>query len=153
MTEMKRFMPKQLTIGDAAVDGLLNGVLAGIVMAAFFAFAGLLTGDSPLSVLGRFDPSGRSQPLTGVLLHRAVAGVYGTLFRIIWRQIARRPHQNAVVFLIGLIYGTALLIFAEIVILPGTTSPLQATPLWDFALGHLVYGLTLGLLFRRARET
>ena len=40
--------------GDAAVDGLLAGLGAGIAMAAYLIVAGVLGGESPVLVLSRF---------------------------------------------------------------------------------------------------
>jgi hypothetical protein len=149
MTEIKHLMPKPLTMGDAAVDGLLNGMLAGVVMAALLAVAGILSGDSPLTVLGHFDPSGQGQPLTGGLMHLATAGVYGTLFGIKWRLIARRLRSSAAALLIGTAYGIALFLVAETVILPGSHSTLLEIPAWQLAAAHVVYGSTLGWLVSR----
>lgn len=152
MTDIKRVMPRPSTWEDAAVDGLINGVLAGAVMATFLAVAGLLGGESPISLFARFDPSSRLQPLAGALTHLAVAGVYGVLFGIAFRLIARRVRLVGAALLIGAAYGMLLLVIAETVILPGSHSPLLELPTWELAASHLVYGLTLGWLVNRTTE-
>jgi hypothetical protein len=149
MTQIKHLIPKPLPIGDAAVDGLINGVFAGGVMAVFLAVAGLLGGESPLFVLGRFDSSGQGQPLMGAVMHLAAAGVYGTLFGVLWRLIPTRVRAGAAAMSIGAAYGMGLFLIAETVILPGSRSPLLAVPIWQFAMAHLIYGSTLGWLLNR----
>jgi Family of unknown function (DUF6789) len=151
MTGIKHFAAKQITMGDAAVDGLLGGVLAGVAMALILVLLALAAGESPLVVFGRFDSSGQAQPLTGGLLHLATAGVYGTLFGMLWRLIDRRVSIGAGSLLIGTAYGVALFLVAETVILPGSHSMLLQVPIWQFATAHLVYGLTLGWLVHRIR--
>jgi hypothetical protein len=136
-------------MGDAAVDGLLSGVIAGVAMAVALALLALASGESPLVLLGRFDTSGQAQPLMGGLLHLATAGVYGTLFGMLWRLIARRVSIAAGSLFIGTAYGLALFLVAETVILPGSHSMLLQVPIWQFGIAHLVYGLTLGWFVNR----
>lgn len=80
------------TTSDAAVDGLLAGIGAAIIMALFLLAAGFLSGDSPAIVLGRFDPLEGGSPLTGLLTHLAVAAIYGLVFGLIFLALVRlRP--------------------------------------------------------------
>ena len=154
MTESNRLAHKDLTLGDAAVDGLLSGIAAGIVMAVYLIVVGLVTGEAPGMVLSRFDPGEKPSPLTGALMHLAVAGVYGMLFALGRRLIVRRwPFNTSLSWLAGLAYGLVLLILATTVILPGTGSPLREIPFPHFAVTHVLYGLTLGALMgRQARS-
>ena len=76
-------LTKSMTTGDAAVDGLLGGLGASIVMALVLMALGVTGGQAPLSTLAHFDP-GRSSALTGLLMHLAVGSVYGTLFSLGW---------------------------------------------------------------------
>ena len=140
-----RQLTKSMTMGDAAVDGLLGGLGASIVMALVLVVLGLTGGQAPLSTLIHFDPSG-SSALTGALMHLAAGGVYGALFGMGWHLAAR---SNLPGWLAGIIYGLALLALAEGVILPGAHSPLLAIPLWQFAIAHIVYGLTMGWSLNR----
>lgn len=148
MSQTKRAI-SSTSLGDAAVDGLLGGLGAGIVMLLFLLIAELSRGIGPAIVLARFDLGSTASPLTGALTHLAVAGVYGLGFGILWALTAidRLPAG-----LTGTIYGFALFVLAETVMLPGTHSALLAIPIWSFALAHVVYGATLGWLVQRTRR-
>lgn len=174
MTESTRLAHKSKTIGDAAVDGLFSGVLAGVLMAAYLVVVGLVVGEGPGTVLGRFAGGEVTTPLVGALSHLAVSAVYGALFGAGWHLIARRwpftstlrQVQNTtglsasdrlragslLTWMGGLAYGVVLLVLAEVVILPRTASPLQEIPLVHWAVAHGIYGLTLGVLIHRGRE-
>lgn len=150
MTESKRSLGKTTTVADAAVEGLLSGIAAGVLMAFSLIGLGLITGDAPASVLGRFDPGEQAAPLTGGLAHLAVSGVYGILFGLGWHFLQRRlPALPA--WLGGLVYGVVLFGLAEALLLPATGSPLGEIPAAQFGLAHVVYGLSLGLLTGRQR--
>lgn len=148
---------KNITTGDAAVEGLLNGIIAGVVMAAFVVLVGLMAGVSPLTVLGYFDMSSNvlragASPLLGFFTHIAVAGVYGVGFGILATGLTRalRTRMNNVTWVfLGVLYGALILVIAEWVILPRTSSALRELPLWAFATAHLLYGLALAWLIQR----
>ncbi len=145
MTDNKPLAAKKTTMGDAAVDGLIAGIGAGVVMAAVLVVAGLLTGDGPGVVLGRFDPGAAASPVTGGLMHLAVSGVYGALFgwgrKLVsgWQLLNRLPG-----WLIGLAYGLLLWAVAQGSLISGAPSLLRQLPTLTFALAHAVYGVTLG---------
>src|SRR3990172_2995110 len=80
---------KEVTLGDAAVDGLLAGGGAGVLMAAYLIVAGLVMGETVGVVLGRFDPGQGGAPLVGALAHLATAGVYGVIFGLLGRFAPR----------------------------------------------------------------
>jgi hypothetical protein len=134
---------------DAAVSGLLYGLLAGLVMLVFLAAAGLLSAESLATVLGRFDPAGAGALLPGVLAHLAVSAVYGLLFGLAWRSLSRRMLRRLPSILGGLIFGLLLFVLAEVVLLPPTGSRLLEFAPAAFALAHIVYGIVLGRLFRK----
>ena len=142
MNESKVVSSKSATAGDAAVDGLLSGIVAGVVMAVYLVVVGLVMGEGPGIVLSRFDPGEAPSPLTGALMHLAVAGVYCVAFGPIARWIGRRATLPG--WLIGLVYGLGVLLIAEVILLPGTNSPLREIPVLHFGVAHVVYGLTLG---------
>ncbi|MBI4789274.1 MAG: hypothetical protein HY782_19755 [Chloroflexi bacterium] len=150
MNQGKRVMWKETTLGDVAVDGLLAGLGAGVAMAIVLTAVGAVSGDAPTSVLARFDPSERAHPLVGALMHLAAAGVYGLLFGVIWRAMGRRMSGRITALASGIVYGLALFVLAETVLLPSARSPLLAIPASAFGLAHVVYGLTLGWLMSRA---
>jgi hypothetical protein len=147
MNESKHLTYPAKTVGDAAVDGLFGGVVAGIGMAGYLVIAGLAAREGPGLVLGRFAPDAEAAALTGGLMHLAVAGVYGMLFGLGWWLLKR--WRGVPAWLAGLAYGMALLLVAETLILPGAGSSLAQIPWVHFVLAHAVYGLILGFLVGR----
>lgn len=156
MTETKGLINKEISASDAAIDGLLSGVVAGLVMAAYIALSGWLTEGDPLAALALFAPDPASGPLVGVLAHLAVSGIYGVLFGVVYAGLLRRPSYNPPAWmhpLLGALYGLLLLLAAWTLLLPATGSQLQQIPLLHLAVGHGVYGALLGwLVYRRARR-
>jgi len=148
---------KSVTTGDSAVEGLLNGILAGLAMAAWVVLVELVAGFSPLTVLGYFDMSSNAvrsgaSPFIGLFTHIAVAGVYGVVFGILAvrlpRTLGARMNLGIWAFF-GVLYGTLVLGIAEWIILPRTSSALRELPLWVLASAHLLYGLVLAWLTQR----
>ncbi len=150
MAPVKDAVAKDLTMGDAAVDGLLAGLGAGIVMAVYLVAAAAIGDDSPATVLSWFDPSAAASPLTGALMHLAVAGVYGVLFGIGFGFVRR---WNIPSWFAGLTYGIALFAFAQLFILPSSHLPIGGISVEHFAISHLIYGLVLGLGVYRLRPS
>jgi hypothetical protein len=86
----------------------------------------------------------------GLLSHLAVSAIYGMLFGVLaWPVLRRFSSRKITGWLGGLVYAILLLLLAQIAILPGTNSPLEQIPFWQWALAHGVYGLILGGLFAR----
>ena len=56
--------------GEAAVDGLLNGLLAGLAMLAFLLVAGLLAGGPTLQTLQAFGWERGGAPFAGAITRR-----------------------------------------------------------------------------------
>jgi len=137
--------------GDAAVDGLLSGVAAGAVMAAYLLAAGWAAGRGWDWVLRQFDPGAAPTPFIGAATHLAVSGVYGLAFGGLWRPIARvwrRPRP----WLAGLSYGLLLWLLALAVLSSrssGGSAFLAGFGPLPLAVAHAVYGLALGWLVGR----
>lgn len=149
MAQSKVLLRKeQMTIGDAAVNGLLAGIGAGILMAAYLVLVTLAAGENVAAVLSRFDPSPDPSPLMGVLMHLAVASVYGIAFGL-GRRLMPRRWRRVPGWLMGLVYGWVLVALAWTVILPGTGSPLLEMSFIRLAGAHAIYGLALGILMDR----
>ncbi len=148
MNESKQLTHTETTLGDAAVDGLLAGGGAGLLMAAYLIVAGLAMGETVGVVLGRFDPGQGGAPLVGALAHLATAGVYGVIFGLLGRFVPRRWRGRVPGRLAGPVYGLALFAVA-LMLLPAVASPLLEIPRLHFAVAHLLYGLTLGFLIHR----
>lgn len=146
---------KQAKVGDRAVDGLLAGLGAGMAMAAFLIVVGWMFGETWKSVLERFSLGGG--PIRGFLMHMAVACAYGVFFGLIahvsgyLRDWVKSP---LLAMLAGLIYGSFLWLFSGMILLSVDFSPFASFPQPAFAIAHLIYGVTLGILAQRqAAET
>ncbi|MFQ5407308.1 MAG: hypothetical protein ACE5FI_02660 [Anaerolineales bacterium] len=137
------------TAGDAAVDGLFAGFSAGVLMAAYLVLAGLVAGEGPGAVLGRFAAAGAAPPLLGALSHLAASAVDGMVFALGWRLVRRAGWSRLPAWSGGLLFAAALLLVAELAILPASSSPLREIPLVHFAVAHVVYGMALGWLVGR----
>jgi hypothetical protein len=141
--------------GDAAVDGLLSGAAAGVLMAAFLLAAGWTAGQSWDWVLRQFDPGPTPSPLTGAVTHLAVSGVYGILFGSLWRPISRISGRLPA-WLAGLAYGLLLLALAVMITSARATFGgggwLQGIPPAQLAAAHTIYGLSLGWLVGRSQK-
>jgi hypothetical protein len=101
-------------------------------------------GQTPARLLERFVPGQGGTWLTGGLLHLGVSGVYGIGYGMLIFWLPRGWRGRLPGWLLGLAYGAALLLVAELVLLPGSGSALRQIPLAHFALAHGVYGLALG---------
>jgi len=144
LNSLTRDYPKS---GDAAVNGLFGGMVAGVGMAVALVITGLITGSSALTTLARFDPATNGKALTGTLAHLAVSGTYGLIFGLIWNTAIRlmRAHPSLwQSILAGAGYGLLLWLGAHFILLPGTRSPLSEIAIWQFLSSHLIYGLLLG---------
>lgn len=140
---MKQMVARNTTVGDAAVDGLLAGIVAGIAMATYLVVVSLL--GEGVAVLSRFDPNGAS-PVVGTLMHLAVAGVYGVVFGIFFNWIRR---FNLPAWLSGLVFGLALFGVAVTIILPSSRSALAGIPMPHLGIAHAIYGLVIGFVIGR----
>ena len=139
------------TIGDAAVDGLLAGTAAGVLMAVYLAAASLTWGSDPAKTLSLFVPGGAASPLVGLITHLAVSGVYGLIFGAGWGALTL-VWRGLPAWLAGIVYGLVLLVFALAILLPAAESPLLAIPPVHFAIAHALYGLVLGIGLMRRRK-
>lgn len=141
---------RKKTIGDVAVDGLLAGMAAGVLMGFVLVLLSLLDGVGPLDTLRRFDPAGEGSAAVGGLLHLAVSGIYGVLFAVGYYILGRWwPEINRYGWLLGALFGVGLWLAAQFIFLPGLNSALAGLQPLFFAVGHLVYGLVIGYLIGR----
>ena len=153
MAEIKSTAKTSISYGDTAVDGLLGGALGGGLMAIYLIIAGLIGGDGVGVIMARFAPPGNSSPLVGTVAHLAVSAIYGVIFALALAIIGRLwPQTSKLSWILGAIYGLTLWLVAEFIVLPAVDSPLQMIQPVHFALAHLVYGLTLGLIVGRSNR-
>lgn len=150
MTDSKYILSKDSSTGDAAVDGLLSGIVAGLLMIAYLVIAGLLMGGNLLATLNRFDPSQNSSAVLGLIGHLAVSAIYGAIFGVILKVGTDRwPSLRRFGWIAGLIYGAILLILAQAVLFRAVDTPVANISLSNLIIGHLIYGLVLGILVAR----
>ncbi len=136
--------------GDTAVDGLLAGILAGLGMAAYLILSGLLSGTSPAIILGRFDPTMDGGWLVGSAAHLAVSGIYGAVFALLFALAVRwRGSFLRYGWLLGLLYGLALVALARGVLLPAAGSAMLEIEGVQLVIAHAFYGLVLGFVVSR----
>jgi hypothetical protein len=134
------------TFGDAAAEGLIGGIAAGIVMIIFLGIAAVLQGDTITSLIGRFRPSEDLPPITGIFSHLAVSAVYGAIFGVFVRMINNWRHLPSL--FLGIVYGVLLALGAQLFLLPTFDSPLQEIPALIFFTAHLIYGFVLGMIVK-----
>ena len=147
MADSKVAAHQHMSGGERAVDGLIAGIGAGILMALYVVLAGLMSGDGPAQVLSRFDPSATPSPVMGTIVHLAVAIIYGLLFGHISRWLARGRRLNALFS--GLVYGLLIFVLAQRVVLQSTNAALREMASVHLAVGHVIYGLSLGFVLGR----
>ena len=138
------------SIGDTAVNGLIGGIGAGLVMALLLLIAGFLNGEAPTTVFQRLDPINANSWMVGVLTHLAVSAVYGLIFGLILMGLVRvRPSLARFGWLIGLIYGLVLYAIARTALLSGIDSGMAQFTAVHLFISHAVYGLVLGFIIGR----
>ena len=152
MSNSQPLMRARSSVGDTAVDGLLNGVVAGIVMVIYLVISGVLTGAGLIATLSAFDLGQGASPVRGVLIHLAVAAMYGMVFSLLYRLIGRRRSiGRGGNMIIGLAYGLLLWLITQIAFAAGVNVALSNLSTVHFAVAHAVYGATLGWLAGRTR--
>ena len=153
MTNTERVARSNLTAGDAAVDGLFSGALAGIPMVVYAAAAWLVFDPGAGETISRYMADRDLSLFNTLLLHLAVSSVYGLVFSLgynIFTRKARAAPSPWASILAGMVYGSLLLALAHLVILPAGAAPLQLS-FGVSAPAHLIYGAALGLLVHRSR--
>ncbi len=156
VTDTKNMVYREISAGDAAIDGLLSGVLAGLAMAVYLLVYGWFSGIGLLNILALLAPHIESGALVGGLAHLAVSGIYGVVFGVGYVMFLRRRDYSPPTWVhavIGAAYGLLLLAAAWLVLFPATGAQMQEIPLTHLTIGHVIYGAVLGLLvYRRARR-
>lgn len=142
MEKSQAQLRKNSSLSDQAVSGLFGGLLGGLAMALVIALFSLSYGQG-LAFLGYFSTETAAAPLQGVLMHLAVAGVYGMLYQLLrhWLGLGRLKIPGV---LVGLVYGVLLWAVAVTVLLPAARSIMLSIAWPAFFFGHVAYGLVLG---------
>ncbi len=151
MENTKR-ITQTMSVGDAAVEGLMYGIAAGLAMALIIVVSEWFIGVAPLTVLGYFDGGRNASPFLGAFTHVAVSGIYGVAFGIGAMLVARMfgaRMTRGMWLALGILYGALIFVMAEWIVLPRTSSPLLEMPMWALAVAHFIYGAVLAVLCAR----
>lgn len=150
MDKIDNISENKSNLGALAADGLIYGLVSGIAMYICLALFALFAGVKPGSPLDIFSVEGVASPWQGVLGHLAISATYGALFGvIIWPMKSFLASREILGWLVGVLYAALLLLVAQFVVFPTTSSPVEAFPTWQWAFAHGVFGLILGGLFAR----
>ena len=145
MAQRKQITAASKSLGDLAVDGLLQGLAAGAIMLAFLLVVGMVEGVAPATVLARFGLPDSATAVTGLFGHLAVSAVLGLVWGVLYGSLLRRAPLPA--WLLGGAYGLLCYTGAALFVV-GATGLADFAP-WQLLLSHVFYGLTLGLLSGR----
>lgn len=127
---------------ETAVNGTITGLGGGVAMLGYLVWFGHIVGAPPRPIISRFDPSGRRNTAVGLLVHSLASVLFGLAFAGLVRGSA--PRHGA-----GALYGALLWVLARGAWLPLLRSNLLSVPQFQFAIAHLVYGVTAVQLLRR----
>ena len=143
MAKIEGRVKEKISTGDAAVNGLFNGILGGLAMAAVIVIFSLLAGKG-LGYLAYFSTGTPVLPLLGLVMHLGVSSIYGMLYGLgrQWARLDRLTRLPA--WLAGLVYAMGLWVFAVTLLLPATKALILTLPWVVFFTGHIAYGLVLG---------
>jgi hypothetical protein len=147
MANSRPFIVETKTTGDRVVDGLLAGLVGGVVMAVYLLLVSLIVDQGPAVMFGRFAPDGQGAVI-GVLLLLAIAAICGALFGFGHSIFGWLWPRRLPLWLVGILYGLILLLVARL-LLPASGAALDEAPAWQLALANGLYGLILGWLVGR----
>lgn len=143
MLQSDQGYPLRRPAGEVAVDGLLRGILAGIVMMALLIVLGWREGLVPSEVIEAFGTRTPSNVVNGLFSHIAISAIYGILWAFLLN--AGLNKLKAPRWLIGMGYG---LLLYGITRLLGPLSGLAVLNPVSLAVANIVYGAVLGLVSR-----
>ncbi|HUF38769.1 MAG TPA: hypothetical protein VMN57_09620 [Anaerolineales bacterium] len=136
---------KSATPGDAAIDGLIHGLIAGALMLVYLVVIGWIQARPVTVVLGLFSPETGANPFYGAVAHLAVSSIYGAGFAMAFRKL----RGNWWALAAGLGYGLLLIAIANFLLIPGYATALAAIEPLQMSIAHIVYGLVMGAMTKR----
>lgn len=131
-------------LANGAVGGLFGGVLFGILMQLMdmIPMVAMLVGSKSVAV--------------GWLVHLAISALIGASFAVLFGGLATSLAKSAG---LGMGYGVVWWVLGALLLMParlGMDVFVLNTMAWQSLMGHLIYGLVLGLVFagltRRGRS-
>lgn len=125
--------------GDAAVEGLLHGLIAGAIMGGYVTVAGLIIRAASGRLLSTLAAMLGVGPMRVVLGHFAMAAFYGVIWGVLARYLFGRLSFPSWAW--GLVYGGVLWAISTVPLPAGEGLPFVVS-----GGAHLVFGASLGLL-------
>lgn len=122
-------------VGAGIAGGLVGGVAFGLLMQA--------TGIIPMVAM----LVGSSSPLVGWLVHLAISAAIGASFAVLFGRYATSASRSVAV---GVGYGAFWWVLGGLLLMPvrlGMEPFVLSTTAWQSLIGHLLYGLLLGLTY------
>lgn len=136
---------KPLPLSELVVDGLLQGMAAGMVMLLVFLTLGAFEGHEAELILAALGLTPGATATQGMLVHFAISAAYGVLWSILIVLPLRLcfPATTASTWgVVGVAFGCITWLIAEIALIASTG--LSLLPWFALLIAHLLYGGTLG---------
>lgn len=140
--------PTSAAMATRVAYGVAGGLAGGLVFGALMQMMGMISMIAGLV--------GATSPAVGWVVHLAISAFIGATFALLFATWATRLVSAA---LIGMGYGVVWWVLGALIIMParlGMGVFMFNPTAWQSLMGHLVYGLILGLVFaaltRRARS-
>ena len=127
------------TASHRVVNGIAGGLAGGVVFGLLMQAMGMIPMVAQLV--------GSSSPAVGWLVHLAIASFIGASFALLFGGLVRTVVSGA---LYGLGYGVVWWILGALILMParlGMPVFQLNTTTWQSLVGHLLYGLVLGVVF------
>jgi len=122
-----------------AVYGIVGGLAGGVVFGLLMAMMDMIGMVAQLV--------GSSSAAVGWIVHLAISAFIGASFAVLLGSLAKTPVPAA---LIGMGYGVVWWVLGALLIMPAQLGmPVFQinTTAWQSLMGHLLFGLTLGIVY------
>jgi uncharacterized membrane protein YagU involved in acid resistance len=127
------------TMTHRAVYGVIGGIAGGVMFGLLMQMMGMITMVAQLV--------GSGSAAVGWVVHLAISAFIGATFALLFGTLARTLVPAA---LFGMAYGVIWWVLGALLLMPAQLGmpvfQLNATA-WQSLMGHLVFGLVLGLVF------
>lgn len=132
-----------LALGGSLPAGIVGGLAGGVVFGMLMQMMGMIPMIAMLV--------GSKSVVIGWLVHLSISAFIGVTFALLFGRKATRLGPAAG---IGAAYGTAWWVLGALVLMParlGMPLFMFNTMAWQSLMGHLIYGVVLGLVYSAAR--
>jgi hypothetical protein len=121
------------------VYGIIGGLAGGVVFGVLMQLMGMIPMVAQLV--------GSEAVVVGWLVHLAISAFAGAMFALL---LGSRAYTYGPAVLLGLIYGVVWWVVGALLIMParlGMDVFVFNTTAWQSLMGHLLFGLVLGLVY------